>query len=257
MDTGGSTGQSCAGSAPLVTVITVVRNGATVAERTLKSVISQRDQHLEYIVIDGGSTDGTVDLLRENDHAIDYWISESDDGIYDAMNKGIAHSSGDYLLFLNAGDELVVNLKEIEDYFKAGYVIVYGKASMLENDGRFVYTKGKKLRSPNKMITGMRLCHQAIFYRRDAIGGGYDAGYRILADRVLTHELMKKHGINRTLFIDKVICTYYEGGFSRQNPEQWKVEEIRFLRSNGRYLYAEYRRLSWFWKKMKRAARDV
>lgn len=91
-------------SEPLVTVITVTYNCGRYLEETILSVLNQSYSNIEYIVIDGGSQDGTLDVLTKYNHAIDYWISEPDKGIYDAMNKGIRLSSGDWLNFLNAKD---------------------------------------------------------------------------------------------------------------------------------------------------------
>lgn len=87
-----------------VSVITVVLNGVGKIEDTLKSVMEQSQDDVEYIIIDGGSTDGTVDIIRRYENALSYWLSEPDLGIYDAMNKGLDHVTGDIVVFLNAGD---------------------------------------------------------------------------------------------------------------------------------------------------------
>lgn len=99
-------GKYKAGSAerPLITVVTVVFNGVEYLENTIKSVIGQTYYNLEYIIVDGGSTDGTLDILRKYEGAIDYWVSEPDKGIYDAMNKSIDLGSGQWINFMNAGD---------------------------------------------------------------------------------------------------------------------------------------------------------
>ncbi len=89
---------------PIVTVITVVFNAGIALEETILSVLSQTYSNIEYVVIDGGSTDETLEVLKKYDHAIDYWVSEPDKGIYDAMNKGLKASTGDWLNFLNAKD---------------------------------------------------------------------------------------------------------------------------------------------------------
>src|SRR3954454_18317001 len=88
----------------LLSVITVVLNDAAGFERTARSVIAQRGVRLEWVVVDGGSTDGTITIIKSVEGRITRWISEPDRGVYDAMNKGIAAASGDYLLFMNAGD---------------------------------------------------------------------------------------------------------------------------------------------------------
>lgn len=89
---------------PLVSIITVVYNGVAHLEKTILSVLNQTYPNIEYIIIDGGSTDGTLDIIRRYDDRLDYWVSESDEGIYDAMNKGIALATGEVIGLLNAGD---------------------------------------------------------------------------------------------------------------------------------------------------------
>lgn len=102
---------------PSVTVVTVVYNDAQNIEKTLLSVINQKYPNLEYIVIDGGSTDGTVDIIKKHENNITYWISEKDKGIYDAMNKGIDLASGEWINFMNSND-LFYHSTTIYDVFK-------------------------------------------------------------------------------------------------------------------------------------------
>lgn len=236
---------------PLVTVITVVKNDAGALLRTVQSVINHRWPGLEYVVIDGGSSDGTLEVIRQHETYIDLWISEQDDGIYDAMNKGIVRSSGEYLLFLNSGDELVANLDMISSTLAEGYAMVYGKANMLHKDGTFSYIKGKPLKSINKLIRGTPLCHQAILYKRDSIGY-YDTCYKIIADRVLTYNLLKRDGLNKTKFVDIPIANYYEDGFSRQNVVQWQNEELQFIITERKFAIAVYKYLRIIFKRLKR-----
>ena len=89
---------------PLVSVITVVFNGDEHLEETIKSVIKQTYDNVEYIIIDGGSTDSTDNIIKKYEKQIDYWVSEKDDGIYDAMNKGVCFAEGEWLCFMNSGD---------------------------------------------------------------------------------------------------------------------------------------------------------
>ncbi len=238
---------SRSGKVPRISIITVVRNGASDLAQTIASVRAHHYDNLEYLVIDGASTDGTLDVIRANEDIISSWLSEPDAGIYDAMNKGIARATGDYLLFLNARDELVVDLNALVPVLTEGFVMVYGKANMIREDGTLSYVKGKPLKSANKLLRGTPLCHQAILYRKSAIGR-YDTRYRIIADRVLTYELVKRHGLASSCFVDMAIARYHEGGYSRQNQLNWQREEYQFLRAAGRHVYAEYKRLGWWYK---------
>ena len=96
--------------APLISVITVVYNGASTLKKTIDSVAKQNYLNIEYIIIDGGSTDNTVQIIEEYSHRINFWISEKDNGIYDAMNKGIRLAKGDWIYFLNADDKFTAQI---------------------------------------------------------------------------------------------------------------------------------------------------
>ena len=94
---------------PLISVITVVFNGARTLEQTINSVLAQDYENVEYIIVDGGSKDGTLNIIRNYEEKIDCWLTESDKGIYDAMNKGLDITGGDWVLFLGADDALYDN----------------------------------------------------------------------------------------------------------------------------------------------------
>lgn len=103
---------------PLISIITVVYNGEKYLEETFQSVLKQTYDNVEYIIIDGGSTDGTLDIIRKYEDQIDYWVSEPDKGMYNALNKGFACSLGDYLGWINADDTLFPNaLQDIQSVF--------------------------------------------------------------------------------------------------------------------------------------------
>lgn len=98
---------------PLVTIITVVFNGEKHLDKTISSVINQTYKNIEYIIVDGGSTDGTLDIIRKYENLVDYWVSEKDQGIYDAMNKGIGLASGKYIGLINADDWYSLDAVEV------------------------------------------------------------------------------------------------------------------------------------------------
>ncbi|MCC6690867.1 MAG: glycosyltransferase, partial [Bacteroidia bacterium] len=130
---------------PKLSVISINLNNRLGLEKTIKSVIDQSFQDFEYIVIDGASTDGSIDVIKANADKFSYWVSEKDKGIYHAQNKGIAHANGEYLLFLNSGDYLYSS-NVLQTFFSKNYSedILYGDL-MLDNGGG----KPTYLSSPN------------------------------------------------------------------------------------------------------------
>lgn len=184
---------------PLITVITVVYNRAKYLEDTIKSVINQTYPNVEYIIVDGGSTDGTIDIIKKYEDYIDYWVSEPDKGIYDAMNKGVSISFGEWLNMLNSGD-LYHDSMVIENIFtKEIDKDVYGIAGnwMCDYKGNiFLY-----LPNPYKMLEkpGWHINHQAFFYRKitHKMLGLYSINYRIASD----HEYYFRLLMNRLKMI--------------------------------------------------------
>ncbi len=173
---------------PLFSIITVTYNAASTLPPTLASVMEQTCDLYEMIVVDGASTDGTLDLLRECTNANLRWISEPDKGIYDAMNKGIAMAEGEYVIFLNAGDrfaspETLQLLADaaMDDDFPG---IIYGQTDIVDSDGRVLGPR--HLRAPEVLTLdsfkdGMTVCHQAFVALRK-ITGFYNLDYRFSAD---------------------------------------------------------------------------
>ena len=147
---------------PLITIVTVVFNGVDFLEDTIKNIIEQNYDNVEYIVIDGGSKDGTLDIIRKYESVIDYWVSEPDKGIYDAMNKSIDLASGQWINFMNAGDffyESVTLSKVFEKNIHEDFIIIYG-------DHQVKYPN--KIKSVNAGKTkylwkGSQFCHQSAF----------------------------------------------------------------------------------------------
>ena len=162
---------------PLITIITVVLNGAEMLEKAFKSVFSQSFVDFEYIVIDGGSTDGTIDIIKKYDGTIEYWVSEPDNGVYDAMNKAIKVAKGKWLYFLGADDVLYDSLTQISAELLHEDTIYYGDVFRpglnRSYDGKF---SAYKLASKN-------ICHQAIFYPKRIFQKHiFNQRYKVFAD---------------------------------------------------------------------------
>lgn len=160
-------------------IITINYNDKDGLERTIKSVIYQTNSDYEFIIIDGGSTDGSVDVIKQYNNGITYWVSEKDNGVYHAMNKGVAQAHGDYCIFMNSGDYFHSPkiLEYVSDYKED---IICGK--VLRGDSNTPNGHNKELIS---LVDLMRrsLPHQAMFIKRELlIKHPYDEKYRILSD---------------------------------------------------------------------------
>ena len=229
---------------PLLTVITVVFNGAATLEHTIRSVIGQTYDNVEHIVIDGGSTDATLDILRKHDDSIDYWVSEKDAGIYDAMNKGIALSRGDYIGMLNA-----------DDYFASPSALEIIAARLKKSNADAVFSRldivdpanldrvSRKYRvssfSPFMLRIGMMPPHPTFYCKKSCYkeAGAYRTDYRIAADFEMLVRLLLKHHITWE-FIDETTVRMRSGGLSSSGiKSRWIVnrEIIRACTENGLY----------------------
>ena len=155
---------------PKFSIITVTYNAGKVLEDTIQSVVFQTYRNVEYIIVDGGSTDNTLDVVHKYQERICKVISEPDKGLYDAMNKGIRMATGDYLCFLNAGDELHENetLQKIAYTLKGKELpdVIYGETAIVDEEGHFLHMR--RLSTPEHLHwksfkEGMLVCHQAFF----------------------------------------------------------------------------------------------
>ena len=188
-------------SLPLVTVIVAVYNGVQTLQQCLDSVLQQTYQQIELIVIDGGSTDGTIDLLLKNSQQIRYWISEPDRGIYHAWNKALAQATGDWICFLGADDFLwneqvlsrvVVQLAQVPEAIN----VVYSQTSLLGADGGVLYSIGEpwpQVKDRFKQL--MCIPHPSVLHRSRLFknSGGFDESFQIAGDyELLLRELKDK-----------------------------------------------------------------
>ena len=213
---------------PLITVVTVVFNGVAHLEDTIQSVIGQTYDNVEYIVVDGGSKDGTLDIIQKYGHAIDYWVSEPDKGIYDAMNKGIDLGSGDWINFMNAGDKFFDSktIAYLEDIFNENYGLIYG--DMLKN-GFFVKSY------PEEFLKYgiIHACHQSIFFNLSLIKSlyfRYNLTYKIYGDYDLVARIYKLGYFLKK--IDRPISIFQDGGVSSNISRQKRRDKYISLYKN-------------------------
>lgn len=227
---------------PKVSIITVVYNGEEFLEDTIRSVISQNYTNIEYIIIDGQSTDSTIEIINKYDKHIAKWISEPDKGIYDAMNKGIDIATGDWLNFLNAGDSFVSNdvLYKIFSSNLKDESLLYGDIIAIKETGQKLNVKAIQLKDDNSIKKGMKVCHQAIFYSKDIIIK-YDDQLRLKSEWKHLIEILRKPEFKSKKF-DFPFVYYSQGGIGAKelklNHKEYrevffelygKIEYIKFI----------------------------
>jgi glycosyltransferase involved in cell wall biosynthesis len=224
---------------PLFTIVTVVYNDAANLAKTIQSVVSQTCQDFEYIVIDGGSTDATLEIIKRYEPSITFWKSESDKGIYDAMNKGIEVARGKYINFLNAGDTYFSpNVLETVSKKLDGLTaveIVYGQAVRLSSESsNLKFVKGGKITTSN-LFTSIPFCHQAIFYQTPLFReiGLYDCSYRVTADyQWLIRYFNSRQTLEKTYYMNTNVVEYAEGGYSFKNIHKAAREKLKIARTH-------------------------
>lgn len=229
---------------PLITVITVIFNGADTIEQTIRSVIGQGYRNVEYIVIDGGSTDGSQQIIKKYEEAIDYWVSEKDAGIYDAMNKGIALARGDYIGMLNADDYFAhpAALETIVKRFQESQVdAVFSCLDIVDpaNLNRVLRRYRISSFSPFMLRIGVMPPHPTFYCKRSCYekAGPYRTDYHIAADAEMLVRLLLKYHITWE-FIDETTVKMRSGGVSSSGiRSNWvgNREIVRACVENGLY----------------------
>ena len=209
-----------------ISIITVSYNAASTIEATILSVIKQTYPLIEYIIIDGKSTDRTLDIIKKYNKNISFWISEKDGGIYDAMNKGLKIATGDYLLFLGADDRLfseqtiesiISKLQEEEVYYGDCYMTTIRKV---------YWAKFNRY----KLAIG-NICHQSIFYPKKIYKNYiYDTSFKIYADYVYNLKIYNKIKFN---YLDETISLFnYNGISSSSKDTKFKKKEYILVLQN-------------------------
>ena len=231
------------------TVITCTFNAEEVVERTLDSVLDQTYSHLEHLIVDGASKDRTVEMAEQykaksdaEDHCHDVIISsEPDKGLYDAMNKAIARATGDYVLFLNAGDvfpspDTLETVAESVGDGEALPAVLYGDTDIVDMDGRFL--RHRRLSPPKRLtwrsfMKGMVVCHQAFYARTDlAKANPYDLSFRYSADVDWCIRIMKRAEREHLalLRLPQVVVNYLDGGMTNKNHRASLIERFNVMR---------------------------
>ena len=216
---------------PKLSVITIVYNSAADIERTMLSVLNQTYPNIEYIIIDGLSTDGTLDIIKKYQDKISKLISEKDEGIYDAMNKGLAVATGDYVLFMNSGDEFYSNDTVAQVFSSSeGADIYYGETEMIDATGQSLGQRRHK--APENFTWrsfqyGMSVSHQAIYVKR-SIAEPFDRQYHLSADIdwILNAARKAKKIVNTHQYVAK----YMVGGMSKKRHRQSLAERFAIMR---------------------------
>jgi glycosyltransferase involved in cell wall biosynthesis len=244
---------------PVLSVITVVYNNVRDIERTMQSVINQTYEAIEYIVIDGASTDGTLEVIKRYESRIARLISEKDKGIYDAMNKGLKLATGDYVIFMNSGDEFYAP-DTVQKVFAAAddADIYYGETEMV-NDER--QSLGRRRHAAPKKFTwrsfkyGMSVSHQAIYIKR-SLTEPYDLAYQLSADIDWIIRAAKK--AKKIVKVDGYVAKYLVGGMSKAKHRQSLLERFDIMKRHYGLLPTVFNHvviafnLGWYWLKNKR-----
>lgn len=223
---------------PKVTIVTVTYNAEKYLEQTIKSVIEQDYKNIEYAIIDGGSSDATIDIIKKYADHIDYWISERDNGIYDAMNKGTLKATGDYINYLNAGDvftdintisTVVFNLDKLVD-------VLYGGVNLWYKDkAKYIYDAPRK---PETIFKQLPCCHQSMFIKTTQMKKHlYNTNFKLSSDVELFFELFK----NKVNFqvLNQPIVNFLMGGKSQNENFKAHIEVLNIASKyiNGTELY--------------------
>jgi len=244
---------------PLFAIITATYNAGDTLGRTLESIDSQTFTDFEHIIVDGASTDKTLEIAAAHPCKSRRLISEPDRGLYDAMNKGMELTTGRYLIFLNAGDKFhnADTLRTIADAIAANNDpgIVYGQTDIVDNDGRYIGPR--HLTAPEKLslksfANGMLVCHQAFIAVRKIVGF-YNLDYRFSADyewciRCLQHS-RKNVGLGDTVLID-----YLCEGVTTRNHRSSLIERFRIMSYYYGLFPTVIRHISFTIRAMKRKA---
>lgn len=222
---------------PLISIITVVFNGEKFLEKTIQSIINQSYDNIEYAIIDGGSTDGTVDIIKKYEDKIDYWVSEKDKGISDAFNKGVKIVNGDYINFQGDGDGFVSNdvlEKVFEDINPDEDIFVSARIQRVDVDGNemFISKHVENFHSSSLMFR-MSLPHQGLFTHRKYFEkyGLFDVNNIFCMD--YDHLLRAYHEFPKVVMKDIVVARWRADGLGNGRIPEILKEYDKIKRNNN------------------------
>ena len=222
-----------------VSVITVSFNDLSSLKRTVGSVINQDFNAFEYIVVDGASTDGTPAYLENGAKGVTKWISEPDKGIYEAMNKGVRMATGEFCIFLNAGDTFITDhtLSDIAPCLDDADIVLGNEILVNENGKMCGFTPSKGCFSLRHLLTSS-ICHQATFIRRRVLlEHPYDESLKLVSDwKFILERFLARRERLKTVDID--VCFFYAGGRTDKNRDLGHSERTGVLS-----FYPEYRQI--------------
>ena len=241
---------------PILSVITIVYNNVNDIERTMLSVLGQTYPNIEYILIDGLSKDGTLGVIKRYEKRIAKFISEKDDGIYDAMNKGLELATGDYVIFMNSGDEFY-DAETVAAVFATApdADIYYGETEMIDSNGQSL---GQRRHKAPAQLTwrsfkfGMSVSHQAIYIKQDLLEP-YDDKYELSADIDWIIRAAKK--AKKIVNVNRYVAKYLVGGMSKTRHSQSLMERFDIMKKHYGLLptilnhFVIAFNLGWYWLK--------
>lgn len=223
---------------PVISIITIVYNRKEDLQKTFASVFAQDYPNIDYVVIDGASTDGTLEVIEENAEKISYWRSEPDKGLYDAMNKGLAYAIGDYVWFMNAGDLIFdeQTCSKIANIAGRSADIYYGETMMFDEQGKdwglrseVTTQKLPKRMTWKSLRKGMVVCHQSILVKR-SIAPAYVLNHPYSADIDWVIKALKRS--SKIVNTGLILSRYLMGGYSKQHLKKSLLDRYEILKKH-------------------------
>jgi glycosyltransferase involved in cell wall biosynthesis len=248
---GGSRETKIKNEYPLVSVVCVTYNAAKILPNLMQSVRDYKTDEVEFVVVDGSSTDGTIDVLKDNRDIIDFWISRPDEGIYDAMNESLKYVKGQWVVFLGSDDLLLNGFTAMLGILKDPDTIYYGDLLFYGKDFFKVYD--------DYYLTKLNICQQAIFYPRKVFDKyRFDLKYKVYADYHLNLRCWKDEQFNFS-HANHVISRFSDGGYSSYENDYIFEEDKemlfkRYLKRSSYYRYLN--REFGFWTMLRRLVQN-